>query len=85
MKFEIGEIAIIKNSYYGLDGMETKITKDLSVKCTQLHPDGELMYGHIVHGEGVVRYALPSQLRKKKPPKEIDWVKMCNLKVLEAV
>ena len=83
MKFQKGEIVTIQSiSNPQFNGLETEILEVLPLNlrgiqgysCT-IEPNPTLL----------ARGWDESALRKKKPPKEIDWVKMCNLKVLEAV
>ncbi len=85
MKFEIGEIAIIKNSVRGLDGRECEILSSLSPLRTV--DDFKVKPRHIVQIQGISYKTVsePCDLRKKKPPEEIDWVKMCNLDKLPEI
>jgi len=75
-KFSAGEMAILVSDRNGMHP-ET-IGWDVEVKC-----EAPSYYDHdyiIVDETGKKWVAYESELRKKKPP-EIDWVKMCNLKM----
>ena len=84
MKFEIGEMAVIVKDFSGnlphVVGIDVEIVID--------PPSDKYIYDYVTKDSaGNIWYCLESELKKKKPPeediKEIDWVKLCNLKVLE--
>jgi hypothetical protein len=83
-KFKIGEIIEGQNFIYQTyrNGMEGKIISDLELNTGRQAWDGIITtkYRHeISWSDGTTTLQQPWYLRKKKPPKEIDWVKMCKL------
>lgn len=88
--FEVGQIVIGQNfkSSPERNGMEAEITGTLQNRASRHVHTGVIttaMRYELKWADGKEWAQEPHHLRKKKPPKEIDWVKMCNLKVLEAV
>ena len=92
--FSVGETVIGQNFIYCLEnnGDECEIIGGLKLRSGTVRRTrkvkSEQMY--IVKWScGKVTAQAPCHLRKKKPPEEdieeMDWVKLCNLKVLEAV
>lgn len=83
-KFSVGEIAIGQNHTRSLEcnGMECEIIGGLSLrKAINLHTlekERKLFY-RVAWADGMITCTSEHNLRKKKPPKEIDWVKLCKL------
>lgn len=91
--FEINEIVVL------IDAIEASpfIGEDVIVKSELTYKEGRKKIPHCINvnahlvemPNSELWWVSPECLRKKKPPEEdiekIDWVKMCNLKVLEAV
>jgi hypothetical protein len=85
-KFEIGEIVIGQHFVHStcLNGVELEVVRGLESRLIEFInrvpcvPQTLIGYG-IRHPAGYITHIEPYYLRKKKPPKEIDWVKMCKL------
>jgi hypothetical protein len=81
MKFEKGEVAI----YFCIGDKDhladCEVAGNLEIAGWVNHATGErgVGLGYDVYMNGKEYFALQNELRKKKPPKKIDWVKMCKL------
>jgi hypothetical protein len=76
--FAIGELAELVYSRFGNEGTECTVTGPLKHRFNRITRVMELSYEIDVAGRPY--FALPEQLRKKRPPQ--DWVSLCHLDVV---
>jgi hypothetical protein len=83
-KFEIGEVAILKESvcWPEYNGQECTITGDLELRSVYIDRArtirGDIRPRYVVRcQDGHIFAVPPSCLRKRRPPQ--DWIKLCHL------